>query len=60
MLAERGVGLGRLRITFGPDAGGFGFRYLVARALNFRSGIDVGFSEEDTAIYLTFGTAWML
>ena len=41
-------------------AAGFGFRYLVARALNFRSGIDVGFSEEDTAIYLTFGTAWAL
>ena len=39
-------------------AGGFGFRYLVARLFNLRAGIDVGFSEEDTAVYLTTGSAW--
>jgi len=39
-------------------AGGFGFRYLVARVFNLRAGIDVGFSEEDSAIYITTGSAW--
>jgi hypothetical protein len=39
-------------------AGGFGFRYLVARVFNMRAGIDIGFSEEDTAIYITTGSAW--
>lgn len=39
-------------------AGGFGFRYLMARMFNLRTGIDIGFSEEDTAIYFTTGTAW--
>jgi outer membrane protein assembly factor BamA len=41
-------------------AGGFGFRYLVARMFNLRMGIDIGFSEEDSSIYFTTGTAWML
>jgi hypothetical protein len=39
-------------------AGGFGFRYLIARLFNLRVGVDVGFSEEDAAIYLTTGYAW--
>lgn len=39
-------------------AGGFGFRYLVARVFNLRAGIDVGFSEEASAIYITTGSAW--
>ncbi len=39
-------------------AGGFGFRYLMARLFNLRTGVDIGFSEEDTAIYFTTGTAW--
>jgi len=39
-------------------AGGFGFRYLMARMFNLRTGVDIGFSEEDTAIYFTTGTAW--
>ena len=38
-------------------AGGFGFRYLMARMFNLRAGIDIGFSDEDTAIYFTTGTA---
>lgn len=39
-------------------AGGVGFRYLMARMFNLRTGIDLGVSEEDTAIYLITGTAW--
>lgn len=39
-------------------AGGFGFRYLVARLFNLRAGLDIGFSEEDTAVYITTGNAW--
>jgi hypothetical protein len=39
-------------------AGGFGFRYLVARMFKLRAGIDVGFSEADQALYLTTGNAW--
>jgi len=39
-------------------AGGFGIRYLIASLYNLRTGIDIGLSEEDTAIYLTTGTAW--
>ena len=39
-------------------AGGFGFRYLVAKVFNLRVGIDVGFSEEDSVVYITTGSAW--
>lgn len=41
-------------------AGGFGFRYLLAHMFNLRTGIDIGFSEEDRAIYFTIGSAWAL
>ena len=41
-------------------AAGFGVRYLVARIFDLRSGIDVGFSEEDSAIYFVTGSAWGL
>jgi len=41
-------------------AGGFGFRYLMANMFNLRTGIDVGFSEEDRAIYFIVGSAWAL
>lgn len=37
---------------------GVGFRYLAARLLHLRAGIDVAFGPEDTAIYLTIGSAW--
>ena len=39
-------------------SGGFGFRYLVARLFNLRTGIDIGFSEEGQSVYFTTGTAW--
>lgn len=37
---------------------GVGFRYLAARLLGFRGGVDIAKGPEDTAIYLTFGSAW--
>ncbi len=40
-------------------AGGFGFRYLLARVFNLRSGIDFAFSEEGSTIYFTTGSAWI-
>lgn len=39
-------------------AGGFGFRYLVAKVFNMRAGLDFGFSEVDQAVYITTGSAW--
>jgi len=39
-------------------AGGTGFRYLIARKLGIFAGCDIAFSEDTTAIYVTFGTAW--
>ena len=39
-------------------AGGVGFRYLVARKLGMYAGLDVARSAEDTAIYITAGSAW--
>jgi hypothetical protein len=38
---------------------GTGFRYLMARKLGTHMGVDFGLSNEDYAIYLVFGTAWM-
>ncbi|OQX57598.1 MAG: hypothetical protein B5M52_07055 [Helicobacteraceae bacterium 4484_230] len=40
-------------------SGGAGFRYLIARKFGLRVGIDVAASEEDSAVYIKFGTAWM-
>jgi hypothetical protein len=39
-------------------AGGVGFRYLVARKLGMYAGLDVARSAEDSAIYITAGSAW--
>ena len=39
-------------------AGGVGFRYLVARKLNFYAGLDVARGPEEGAIYITAGSAW--
>ena len=38
---------------------GTGFRYLLARKLGTQMGMDFGFSQDDFALYLIFGTAWM-
>ena len=41
-------------------AGGVGIRYLIARMLGMRLGIDVAWGPEDTAVYLTVGHNWRL
>jgi len=38
---------------------GSGFRYLVARKLGTSMGMDFGFSQDDFAFYIVFGTAWL-
>lgn len=48
---------------FGSDgetvaAGGVGFRYRMARKLGLQAGVDLARGPEDTAIYLTIGSAW--
>jgi len=40
------------------NAGG-GFRYLIARALGLKMGIDVARGPEQTAIYIVVGTSWL-
>lgn len=37
---------------------GVGFRYLMMRLLKARAGIDIAWGPEESAIYLTFGSAW--
>jgi hypothetical protein len=37
-------------------AGGLGFRYLIARRLGLRAGLDIARGPEDTAIYITVGS----
>jgi hypothetical protein len=39
-------------------AAGGGFRYVIARKLGVLAGIDIAFSEDTTAFYIVFGTAW--
>ena len=38
---------------------GTGFRYLIARELGLRMGIDVAKSNNDWGVYIIFGTAWL-
>jgi hypothetical protein len=40
-------------------AGGFGFRYELARKYGLHAGVDLAFSEDNTAVYVQFGSAWM-
>ncbi len=37
---------------------GAGFRYLLARLFHLRVGIDVAKSQEESAVYITMGSAW--
>lgn len=39
-------------------AGGFGFRYLIARVLGIQCGIDIARGPERTAFYVVFGSSW--
>jgi len=38
---------------------GVGFRYLIARLLGLKMGIDVARGPEDWAVYIIFGSAWL-
>ena len=38
-------------------AGGVGVRYELARKQGLHMGVDVAFSDEDTAVYIVFGSA---
>ena len=49
----------RLENTQDVVAGGTGFRYELAREYGIHAGLDVGFSEDETAIYIQVGSAWM-
>ena len=58
-----GAGLTAERISdFGDEsakwAGGGGFRYLIARRLGLRVGLDIAFGPEDTVLYVGVGSAW--
>jgi hypothetical protein len=62
------VGFGGAGLTaneigdFGEDsakwAGGCGFRYLIARRLGLRVGLDFAVGPEDTVLYMGIGSAW--
>ena len=39
-------------------AGGFGFRYLMARLMNIYAGLDVAQGPEQTVVYIQVGNAW--
>ena len=39
-------------------AGGVGFRYLAARRMGMRVGLDIARGPEDTVIYLQVGSGW--
>ncbi|WP_018970970.1 BamA/TamA family outer membrane protein [Rubritalea marina] len=39
-------------------AGGAGFRYLISKRHGMHVGIDAGFSEDTSAVYIQFGSAW--
>lgn len=38
---------------------GTGFRYMIARMLGLKMGVDVARGPEDWAVYVVFGTSWM-
>lgn len=38
---------------------GAGFRYLIARMLGLKMGLDIARGPEDTAFYVVFGSSWM-
>jgi hypothetical protein len=49
----------RGRVGRSVYSGGVGFRYLLARVLGLRAGLDVaGSSDGDHAVYLVMGSAW--
>lgn len=53
-----GDDLGSLGDSASEQAGGVGFRYLLARALGIQMGLDVAWGPEDTAFYVVFGSSF--
>ena len=47
-------------ISESVNAGGFGFRYLLSEKLGLLAGLDFGFSDVDSAVYITIGNPWRL
>ena len=52
------AGSARALVDQSVHAGGFGFRYLVARRLGLQTGIDVAKGPEQWALYVVFGSSW--
>jgi hypothetical protein len=64
LVAFGGIGLARL--DNGPvqrdktaGAGGVGFRYELARKFGLHAGLDVARGPEESAVYITVGSAWL-
>jgi len=53
-----GDSLGDLGNNHNVTAGGAGFRYLLARRLGMRVGLDVARGPEDTVVYMGVGSSW--
>lgn len=53
-----GDSLGDLGNSHDVFAGGAGFRYLIARRLGLRVGLDVARGPEDTVVYMGVGSSW--
>lgn len=53
-----GDSIGDLGETHNVTAGGAGFRYLLARRLGLRVGLDVARGPEDTVVYMGVGSSW--
>jgi hypothetical protein len=53
-----GDDLGDLGNNDNVTAGGVGFRYLMARRLGLRVGLDVARGPEDTVVYMGIGSSW--
>jgi len=52
-------GTGDLSSDDNVYAAGAGFRYLLARRRGIQAGIDVAYSDDDFAFYITVGSAWL-
>ena len=53
-----GDSMDALKDARGVGAGGFGFRYFLARLYGMHGGLDFAWSKEDFAWYITIGSYW--
>jgi hypothetical protein len=51
--------LGQLDFRQDVVSGGIGFRYLIAKSLGLRVGIDLAWSDDEGSLYVTVGSAWL-